>query len=288
MIRALTYGIKTGAKHWRAGLVVYAILLSLAMTIGIQVYHVLDESIGNSIELNRLVKQYDHTVIQDFLKVHGASVSPLFGQLRWYIITYLIFSIFINAGLIHCVYKSNPKSDWQTFWTGGAKYFYPYFKIGVFFLLMFAFWTGIIAFPAWMYIGKIFPTTMTELPMYWVAGLATLLVLLYWVIIISWSINTKLYYMRSEDPRVWSSIKQGFNLTKRNLLSSPQLLLLFLVFQLAIVFLHLWVEGVFGMTSTALIVIFFITQQLLIFFRILWRLMVYQGFDHYNFKAPVV
>ena len=284
MIRALIYGIKEGIKHWRAGLIVYALLLSLALTIGIQVYHVLEASIGNSLELERLIKQYDHTVIQDFLKVHGASVSPLFGQLRWYLILYLLFSVFINAGLIHCVTQRNPSSDWFNFWSGGAKYFFPFFMMSIFFLLMFVFWTAIIAFPAGMYISKIFATTITEMPMYWVAGIATLLVLMYWVVIISWSINTKLAYMHAEVPRVWASIKSGFRHTRRQWLAAPRLFLLFVIVQLVIVISHLCVEGIFGMTSTMLIVIFFMTQQLLIFFRILWRLMVYHGFDYYNFQ----
>jgi len=285
MIRALTYGIREGIKHWRAGMIVYILLLSLALTIGIQVYHVLEASIGNSLELNRLIKQYDHTVIQDFLRVHGASVSPLLGQLRWYIVVYLIFSIFINAGLIHCVVRNDPKSDWRNFWSGGASYFYPFLKIGFFFFLMFAFWTAIIAIPTSKYISKIFSTSTTEMPMYWVAGIATILVLLYWVVIMCWSINTKLSYMHMDHQGIWSAIKNGFRFTKYKFLSSPRLLLLFIIFQLVIVALHLYVEGIFGMTSTALIVLFFITQQLLIFFRILWRLMVYEGFDKYNFHT---
>lgn len=283
MLGSLTYGIRNGIKHWRAGLIVYVILLALALTIGIQVYHVLEASIGNSLELDRLVKQYDHTVIRDFFKVHGASVSPLMGQLRWYMLIYFIFSIFINAGLLHAI-LNDPKSNWKNFWAGGAKYFVPFLKLGIFFLLMFVFWTAIIAIPATMYIGKIFNTTVTEMPMYYVAGVSTLLVLMYWVILMSWSINSKLSFMQ-EEAKVWPSIKRGFKLTTQNILSSPRLLVLFFIFQLLVVFIHLYIEGVFGMTSSLLIVIFFITQQLLVFFRILWRLMVYKGFGNYNFST---
>lgn len=282
MVRALANGIKNGFKHWRAGLIVYAILLSLALTIGIEVFQVLEASIGNSLELNKLVKQYDHTVIQDFLKVHGASVSPLFGQLRWYILVYLVFSVFINAGLFHVI-TNEPKDDWKNFWRGGAKYFYPFLKVGLFFIVMFVFWTGIIAVPASMYIGKIFGKTLTEMPMYYVGGVAITLILLYWVILISWSINTKLSYLHNEIG-VWAAIKQGFKLTMKSFFSSPRLLFLFILFQLIIVVAHLWIEGIFGMTSGLLIGMFFVTQQLLVFFRILWRLMVYRGFDIYNFE----
>ena len=283
MLRSLTYGIRHGVKHWRAGLIVYAILLSLALTIGIQVFQVLEASIGNSIELEKLVKQYDYTVIRDFIKVHGASLSPLFGQLRWYIIVYLIFSIFINGGLLNVILNDS-RSDWKNFWSGGAKYFYPFFKIGVFFLIMFALWTAIIAVPASMYIGKIFNTTITEMPMFYVAGISAVLIILYWVVLMSWSINTKLSFIHN-DHSVWKAIKTGFKLSMKGFLSTPRLLALFFLFQLIIVFVHLYIEGVLGMTSGALIFLFFITQQLLVFFRILWRIMVYIGFNHFNFSS---
>lgn len=281
MIRALIYGVKAGIKHWRIGLIIYGILLSLALTIGIQVFQVLEASIGNSLELDKLVKQYDHTVIRDFIKVHGASISPLIGQLRWYILVYLILSVFINAGSLYAVLH-DPKSNWRNFWTGGAKYFYPFLKISLFFLLMFVVWTGIIAVPASMYVGKIFNTTVTEMPMFYVAGISVLLVLFYWVILISWSINTKLCYLH-DGSKIWGSIKQGFRLTVKRFLSTPRFLILFILFQIVIVLFHLYLEGVLGMTSTLLIVIFFVTQQLLVFFRIIWRLMVYKGFNYYNF-----
>jgi len=287
MIKALVYGIRKGAGHWRAGLIVYALLLSLGLTIGIQVYHVLEASIGNSMELEKLIKQYDHTVIRDFLKVHGASVTPLVGQLRWYLLIFLGFSIFINAGLLNCVVSNEPRKDWMNFWSGGATYFYVFLKIGIFFLLMFAFWTGIIAVPASLYIGKIFNTMATEMPMYYIVGISAMLILFYWLILLSWSINTKLVYINQKE-KVWSSIKQGFRLTIKGFLSSPRFLLLFIVFQLVVVFIHLYLEGIFGMTSGLLIAIFFITQQLLVFFRILWRLMVYEGFDQYNFERSSI
>lgn len=282
MIRALTNGIMDGVRHWRAGLIVYAILLSLALTIGIQVFQVLEASIGNSIELGKLVKQYDHTVIQDFLKVHGASLSPLFGQLRWYILVYLIFSVFINAGLFYVI-TNDPKADWKNFWTGGAKYFFPFLKIAIFFLVMFSFWTGIIALPASIYIGKIFGNTLTEMPMYYVGIVSIFLILFYWLVLMTWSINTKLSYMQG-DMKIWRAIKRGFKMTIKRFLAAPRLLLLFFLFQLVIVVMHLCIEGIFGMTSGLLIAIFFITQQLLVFFRILWRIMVYKGFYNYTFK----
>ena len=96
-----------------------------------QVYHVLEASIGNSLEINKLVETYDDTVVTDFLNEHGASLSPLLGQLRWVLLIYVLFSVFINAGLLYAVVKN--KKGWKTFWEGGAAYFFRFFKVAVFF-----------------------------------------------------------------------------------------------------------------------------------------------------------
>ena len=82
MRSAFLQGFNTGIRQWRIASIVYFLQLYLALTLGMQVYDVLEASIGHSLEINKLLQQYDHTVITDFLKVHGASITPLIGQLR--------------------------------------------------------------------------------------------------------------------------------------------------------------------------------------------------------------
>jgi len=83
----------TGLRQWRITAIVYLFQLCLAFTLGMQVFDVLKASIGHSLELNKLLVHYDHTVFTDFLKIHGVSITPLIGQLRWLLLTWLIFSV---------------------------------------------------------------------------------------------------------------------------------------------------------------------------------------------------
>ena len=55
-------------RQWRIAAIIYFIQLCLAMTLGMQAHSVLESSIGNSLEINKLLAQYDHTVLTDFLK----------------------------------------------------------------------------------------------------------------------------------------------------------------------------------------------------------------------------
>ncbi|MBK8427921.1 MAG: hypothetical protein IPL27_19000 [Lewinellaceae bacterium] len=107
----------------------------LALTLGMQVHGVLESSIGHSLEINKLLQHYDHTVLTDFLKVHGASITPLIGQLRWLLLVWLLFSVFIHAGLLVCAARPE-QTGGRNFWTAGAAYFFPFLKISLFFLLL--------------------------------------------------------------------------------------------------------------------------------------------------------
>ena len=103
MRNVFQYSFSVGLRQWRIALIVYIFQFCLVLTRGMQVFQVLEASIGHSLEINKLIKNYDHTVLTDFLKVHGASITPLIGQLRWLLLIWLFFSVFINAGLLAAV-----------------------------------------------------------------------------------------------------------------------------------------------------------------------------------------
>ena len=65
MFRAFLQGWKVGLQTVRVGLVVYLLQFLLALTLGMLVYNDLQGSIGNSLELKKLLFDYDHTVITD-------------------------------------------------------------------------------------------------------------------------------------------------------------------------------------------------------------------------------
>ena len=139
--------LRIAVKQWRIAAIVYVLQFGLALTLGMQVRDVLKASIGNSLSVNKLTSGYDHTVLMDFLKTHGASITPLIGQLLWFIPVWIIFSVLINGGLLYCSTKPAEASG-SVFWKAGAQYFFPFLKISLLhwgFLLV---WTGVSLLPA--------------------------------------------------------------------------------------------------------------------------------------------
>ena len=103
IIRAINIGFNTAFQSLRVVLIVYAVQIMMAGIIGYQVMNVFEASIGNSLEISKVMHGYNNTVVTDFLNSHGASITPLIGQLRWIILLYIIISIYIHGGLMYCV-----------------------------------------------------------------------------------------------------------------------------------------------------------------------------------------
>jgi len=80
-----------------------------------------------------------------------------------------------------------------------------------------------------------------------------------------------------EGKSVWKAFKNGWKTFRQRWVSSWGILIPLISLQLLLYTLYLWLEANSGMTSVACILIFFIIQQGMIFFRSIWRLMMYNG-----------
>lgn len=272
---AFIAGLKTGLQQWKIAAIVYVIQLCLALTLGMQVFHVLEASIGKSLEINKLIVGYDHTVLTDFLKVHGASITPLIGQLRWLILVYLLFAVFINGGLLYGVATPQPVQG-HTFWKGGATYFFPFLKIGLLLLVPLLLWTLVI----WLPFGLCLEASLLYFPSeVYTVWLAVGLMIVYGIglaVLFVWSVLSR-FAMIQTGVGIGASLRQGWRLFRGNKRRLLGLLSLFLLLKSALLALYLILEAATGMQSPLLILVFFVVQQVFVFFRIQIRQMVYAG-----------
>ena len=270
-----SYSFKTGLQQWRIGLIVYLLQLCLALTVGMQIYAVLEASIGHSLEINKLLQQYDHTVLTDFLSVHGASITPLIGQLRWLLPLWLLFSVFINGGMLYCAALPGQDS-WRAFWQGGAAYFFPFLKIALFFLSLALVWTVAV----WLPVAANLQPALEKFPSekyviwgvvlvaaLWLAGLAGLFV---------WSVLSRLQCLQKGTSFV-SSLKSSGRIFWNKKIRMLGLLGGFAGLQLLVSVGYWMLEASGGMTSLLWVAVFFAIQQVVIFIRILVRQMWYAG-----------
>lgn len=264
-------------RQWRVASIVYFFQLCLAMTLGMQVFDVLEASIGNSLEINKLLTGYDHTVLTDFLKVHGASITPLIGQLRWLLLVWLFFSVFIDGGIIVCATSPEEKSA-RLFWQGGAEYFFSFLKITVFFLVLALVWTVIVWAPMFMLFEPSLQFFSSERPIIWLG----IFLLFIWVfgfsILFLWSVLGRLQKIKTENS-IFFSIQCAWRVLQKNRLHLICLLGGFVFVQATLVIAYFLLEAFTGMKSAILIIFLFAIQQVFIFFRIQIRQMMYIGIN---------
>ncbi len=127
---AIKSGMVRATKQWRLTTLVYLVQLILVLILSLQVFQVLEASIGNSLQINALGKGYNHTALTDFFKVHGASFTPLLGQLRWFLLLWIVFGSFLQGGLL-CGSTHKERLSVPGFFADCARYFLTFLSINL-------------------------------------------------------------------------------------------------------------------------------------------------------------
>ena len=265
----------TGLRQWRITAIVYLFQLCLAFTLGMQVFDVLKASIGHSLELNKLLVHYDHTVFTDFLKIHGASITPLIGQLRWLLLTWLIFSVFINGGLLYAAYTPGHVTP-GVFWRGAASYFFPFGKISLLFLFMALVWSALIWIPALIFLEPSLEYFSSEK---YTIGLVLSLLLIYSIGIVMlflWSVVSRALHIHTSASMI-RCIRDAWKNLWKNRTAFSGLISGFIGLNLLLLAVYWLIEAYTGMTSVPMILLVFVVQQAFVFFRIQMRQMLYAG-----------
>lgn len=263
-------------RQWRVAAIVYFFQGCLALTLGMQIYSVLQSSIGDSLEINKLVAQFDHTVFTDFLKIHGASITPLVGQLRWLLLVWLVFSVFMNAGLMYGVALSGTREQKsvRTFWEGGFRYFFSFLKLSLIFLLLALALTVLLWFPMALFLEPSLQYFSTEKYTVWlVVGLLAVYITGLGLLFV-WSVLSRLVKIQTGNQAI-RSLRIGLQIFGENKLRLMGLLLAFLAIQLFLILVYWSLEAGIGMTTPAGIVVLFVVQQVFVFFRIQLRQLMY-------------
>lgn len=263
------------AKRWRIILSVYVFQLILALTLGLQVYQVIEASIGDSMSLDRLIHGMDYTVLQDLLHIHGSSLSPLVGKVRWYILAYMVFSAFINGGIWYAISRVDTHAQWSRFWQGGAQYFGIFFGLGLIMNLLFLIWTVLV----WAWYVTSFINMMeawfSDRHIVWL-GLLLMLVWIHGVSLLFLAGSYARSILVTQTTGIFISFGRGMMYAIRRYFGMLPGLYLYALILFLLYFLIVFLESTIGIKSTGLIFLFFMLQQGIVISKILHRVGVYQ------------
>lgn len=270
------HSIQSSLGYWKIIMIVYCFQLMLALTIGLQVYDVLDASMGHSVSMHELLDGYDYTIINDFLLYHGASITPLVGQLRWLILVYMVFSVFINAGILYSLVIK--ESSWKIFFSGGAQYFFVFFKLLIFFLPVTLIWTCILWLPFFKNSTWLLEYLPTEKVFFGLA-IAILIIYIFGLAFLNiWMVMSKLEILHNKG-KVIHSIKKGIKVTFMKFFQSHFIFYFMMFLVLVVSLFNAWITRSCSITTWFAILIMLVSQQLILLFRLTCRYAYYIGLD---------
>jgi hypothetical protein len=234
-------------------------------------------------------------VMTDFLKVHGSSISPLIGQLRWLLPVYLLFAVFIDAGLLA---KAAQQTDQEVekapaidvFWQGGARYFFSFLKIAAIFLLFALLWTVLVFAPIGSFLQDAIAYFPNEKYIVWGLFVVFLVYLLGLNTLFLWSVLSRFYRIKmytAASGSLFRTIKAGWQFLQKNKKEYAKLLGLFICAQLVLVLIYWLLEVFLGMKSPFLIVFMVLVQQVFAFSRVLFRQALYSSINLIFSHSPV-
>lgn len=270
--QALIRGISIGYRLRYVSLMVYSMQLLLALSVGIQIREVLEASAGYSLEINKLFSGYDHTVIMDFLKVHGASLTPLFGQLRWLLLVWLVTSVFLNGGLLLCAVHPERTSR-ASFWHFAAVYFNRFLKSSLIFLTLALMWTTLLFVPLLMNLIPMLESFRSETAAVGIALLTVALWLTGCSVLFVWSLLAKIRQVGGT--RTWTALRAGWRDFWMKKSRYTLTVVMFLLIQLLLAAIYLFLSGATGTHTGGGIFVVFLLQQLFVYSRIVLRGVMY-------------
>lgn len=262
-----------GFTQWRVILLVVLIQFLLAGIWGLQFYTLLQNTLGKTLELPKLLLQFDYTVVIDFLKEHRSPFNDLMVQLPGLLMVWVVLSTFLNAGLIGITQKSHGVSI-REFLSIAISYYFPFLKINLCFLTMALIALLALYFPFFVKLEWMLNYFDTEKYVVFILLSVTFLFAFIMVLLYIWSITSRVAIMEYHF-KTLQALKFGWKKLKENKYYIFIVLLIFLSVQFSLFCLIEQIKNEVSLqVATGLIVLFFI-QQLSLYLRVMLRLMVF-------------
>jgi hypothetical protein len=267
-------GFTEAWKQRKVVLLLYTLQLVIALPIGIQVYQVMEASIGASMSLNSIQEGFNRTVVEDFLNVHGSSITPLIGTFRYVVPMFLIFSIFLHAGIMGNVVHG--KTRIADFFRSGVRHFKYFVGYDLVFFLIVIFWSLLVWLPFLWWMGN--PTEDLSSEKILVIGLIIVGSIYLFGLSLIWILA---FDMKLSDIEVRGTWKQGFSKGvrrwKSDILSQWAIFISYVIIHLIAILLYLGITDPIGASSIWLIVFVMLLQQMFSILRIGMRIALFKS-----------
>ena len=114
-------------------LLLYLFNFLFALLAALPMFNLLENKLGRSLEIEKLMPRFDFTVFSDFINQYSDSILVLLDQSRCLIVFFFIFSIFLNGGILNSFKHRADTFNFRMFWSGCTRYFWRMLRLTVYF-----------------------------------------------------------------------------------------------------------------------------------------------------------
>ncbi len=254
---------------------IYLFQLIYGVVIGCISYFTLDDYIGQSMALDRLLSGFDRSVFMDLIHNNSGAISPIVTSGIVLIPIYLLFSIILQGGLLHNIRIGEKGIKTQI--RNGVHYLIPFFGyvcISVLIILVFSFGIGLLYKSI---VGDPLMSFSSEKP--FIHSLLLIVFIISIIVILTWGWSVVARYKYIESGSFWTSIRSGIIFIKRYFIKTLLIGYLLIGLHLSLAYIYFLVVRDSGASSWTIVGIGIIAQQVFSWMRVIIRSIGYISLD---------
>jgi len=270
MIQAIQTGIKRALTQWQLTVLLYAINLVFALGLALAFKNLLADEFALRDVSSRLVEGFDFTFLSD-LNYASASISSLLKIFNWFLVGYVLISVFLSGGIIASLRRG--VFSFPDFFADSARYVGRFIVLGFFFALTWL--VPLIAFAIFSAIGNAqSESAISEVPMvlWTVAGVGIAAIKLAFFYLV---FEVAKFEVVSEAMKPFQAFISAFKIVLKNFVSLFGILLVFLLC-VGVIGLVLHVIAPKGETGAGVFALV-LMQQVLVVSRVFLRVATVGG-----------
>ncbi|MBK8641048.1 MAG: hypothetical protein IPN15_02200 [Saprospiraceae bacterium] len=267
--------IKKILEKWPITLIAYVVQLTIVMPFGLDLYAILKNSIGNSIQINELTNHYNHTVISDFLSQQGSSIKSLLNLIKYTLVLWLLISTFLNAGILFSTVNNNIKNG-ATFFKGCALYFISNLKFNLIFHSLNVIVITILFVPFALNLESLINYFSSEKYIFIFLMILLITYAFLFIVIFLWSTVSKLHFIQNNF-----SIGKCILLAQKSIINHKlklfQFIFIITIFQIGLFYLYFVLQSLLNDALTIILILLFLLQQSFMILKIQIKQLIYSG-----------
>jgi hypothetical protein len=274
-IKALITGIRTSNQSLRMVALLYCINLALAAILALTLRSIISSTVGDSMALHNLIKDFDYTVYSDFMFKHGARVGALTSQVTWLILFSMLVNTLLGGGIISTVASPDRRFSMRSFFEGCGNYFLRFLGLLVIFgLILVLVGALLIAILGAIHSGLTSSSVSEVIPI--TLGLVLILVFLFvMMLIVMMADYAKIAMVVNDIRSVFKASWTGMKFVFRNFFKAVGLQLVIVILGILAIVLYLFLANWIGMATPITVFLTFIIQQVSVGFKSWTRVLTF-------------